>query len=138
MIRSDDRRARVLLVEDEPMISDITMEALVEHGFDVEAVASAGEALKCLNAGTPIDILFTDINLPGDMDGAALARCARQILPNLPVMYTSGARSAIEQLNPVEGSMFLAKPYDLFGIGRLLEYLMLAKPTRPSLKAGRA
>jgi hypothetical protein len=46
--------------------------------------------------------------------------------PNLPVIYTSGRRAVIEHLDPVEGSMFVPKPYDPFRIGRLLDYLVAA------------
>jgi CheY-like chemotaxis protein len=129
-----EKRASVLLVEDEPLISDIATEALEEQGFEVRAVATAAEALRCLNAGTPIDILFTDVNLPGGMDGGALARHARELRPGLPIMYTSGRRAMIEELNPVEGSMFVRKPYDPYDLGRLLEYLVMSK----RIMAGRA
>jgi CheY-like chemotaxis protein len=127
MAMATEKRASVLLVEDEPAISDIAAEALAEQGFEVRAVASASEALRFLTAGEPIDILFTDINLPGGMDGAALAQAARVLRPGLPVMYTSGRRSSIEHLDPIEGSMFVAKPYNPFDLGRLLDYLMSSR-----------
>ena len=60
------------------------------------------------------------------MDGGTLARRARELRPNLPVIYTSGRRAVIEQLDPVEGSMFVPKPYDPFRIGRLFDYLVAA------------
>jgi CheY-like chemotaxis protein len=123
----DARRTRVLLVEDEPLICDIAAEALQEQGFAVQAVATAQEALNYLDAGAPIDLLFTDVNLPGDMDGAALARQARAMRPGLPVMYTSGRRCCIDQLDPVEGSMFVPKPYNPFDLGRLVDYLIAAR-----------
>jgi CheY-like chemotaxis protein len=123
----NEKRANVLLVEDEPMICDLAAEALEEQGFVVRAVSTANEALRYLLAGSPVDILFTDVNLPGGMDGATLAQRARELRPNLPVMYTSGRRSTIEGLDPVEGSMFVAKPYNPFDIGALLEYLVAAR-----------
>ena len=104
--------SRVLLVEDELLISDMIAEVLAEHGFEVCAVASAKEALQHLTCGEPYDVLFTDINLPGGIDGAALARLARQLRPDLPVVYASGAISRIEQLNAVPGATFVPKPYD--------------------------
>ena len=85
-----DRCARVLVVEDEPLISDIVTEALAEQGFAVQAVDNARDALAWLRSGSPVDILFTDINLKGTMDGGALAQCARELRPDLPVVYTSG------------------------------------------------
>ena len=61
------------------------------------------------------------------MGGGFLARRARELHPGLPVMYTSGRRSTTECLDPVEGSMFIPKPYDPFRIGQLLEYLVAMK-----------
>ena len=78
-----ERRPSVLVVEDEPMISDVAVEVLAEQGFEVRAVDNARDALRCLEAGPPIDVLFTDVNLPGAMDGAALARRARELRPDL-------------------------------------------------------
>jgi CheY-like chemotaxis protein len=125
-VTQSEKRASVLLVEDEPMISDLATEVLQEQGFEVAAVSNAGDALRRLISGAPVDVLFTDVNLPGGMDGGTLARRARELRPNLPVIYTSGRRAVIEQLDPVEGSMFVPKPYDLFRVGRLLDYLVAA------------
>jgi CheY-like chemotaxis protein len=128
MVTNAERRTSVLLVEDEALICDVVAEALVEQGFEVRAVSNAGDALSQLLSGSPIDILFTDVNLPGGMDGAELAQHARKLRPDLPVMYTSGRRATIEQLDPVIGSMFLPKPYNPYDVGRLLDYLVGAKP----------
>jgi CheY-like chemotaxis protein len=125
-----EKRASVLLVEDEPLICDVAAEALEEQGFAVEAVSNAVDALRRLQRGPAVDILFTDINLPGGMDGAALARRARELRPDLPVIYTSGRGQAANLPDPVEGAMFVPKPYDLFNLGRLLQYLLAAKRTR--------
>jgi CheY-like chemotaxis protein len=120
-------RASVLLVEDEPMVSEVVANALAEQGFAVDTVANAHEALRRLRSGPPIDILFTDVVLPGDMDGAALARRARELQPHLPVIYTSGRRQVIDGLEPVEGAMFVPKPYDFLNLGRLVQYLVVAR-----------
>jgi CheY-like chemotaxis protein len=122
------KRARVLLVEDEPLISDLATDALEEQGFAITAVSNANDALRRLMAGAPIDLLFTDVNLGGGMDGTTLARRARELRPDLPVIYTSG-RSTIDQSDAVEGAMFVWKPYDLFDVGRLIEHLMIGKRT---------
>ena len=122
-----EKRASVLIVEDEAMICEMAAEVLAEQGFKVRAVATAMEALRYLMSGSDIDILFTDVNLAGGMDGEALAQRARELRPDLPVMYTSGRASSIRTLDPVEGSMFVAKPYNPFEIGPLLDYLVAAK-----------
>ena len=126
-----DRCARVLVVEDEPLISDIVTEALAEQGFAVQAVDNARDALACLRSGSPVDILFTDINLKGTMDGGALAQCARELRPDLPVVYTSGRLSAFDHLQRVKDSMFVPKPYDPFGIGSLLQRLVTQTGAQP-------
>src|SRR5688572_6828993 len=69
MPSSAEKHASVLLVEDEALICDMVADVLQEQGFEVQAVSTAGEALRCLQSGSPFDILFTDVNLPGDMDG---------------------------------------------------------------------
>ena len=78
----------VLLVEDEILVNEWVTQSLSEQGFDVQSVTNAADALGHLASDT-VDVLFTDINLPGKMDGAALARRARELLPNLPVIYAS-------------------------------------------------
>lgn len=113
--------SRVLLVEDEFLLSDLLAEVLAEYGFEVHAVANAADALRHLTCGAPCDILFTDINLPGGVDGARLAELARQLRPELPVVYASGAISGIDQLAAVPGSIFLPKPYDLEKVCTVLE-----------------
>jgi CheY-like chemotaxis protein len=105
-------RPKVLFVEDEKLVSTLMSEVLDEQGFAVHAVDNAEAALRYLQSGADVDVLFTDINMPGDIDGAALAVEARNLRPDLPVVYASG-RMTPSQLNPlVPRAMFLAKPYD--------------------------
>jgi CheY-like chemotaxis protein len=133
-----ESRANVLLVEDEPLICDLAAEALAEQGFEVAAVGTANEALQYLSSGGAVDLLFTDVNLPGGMDGDVLARRVRELRPDLPIVYTSGRRSKIETMEPVEGSMFLPKPYDPYKVGPLFDYLMGANKISHPQVAGRA
>jgi CheY-like chemotaxis protein len=109
--QSEPASASVLLVEDEALIAEIIGEVLMDHGYAVHAVASAEEALAHLSAGAPVDILFTDINLPGDMDGAMLAEEARRAVPLLPVIYASGRWTLLEKLRAQPLSAILQKPY---------------------------
>ena len=104
--------ARVLLVEDEFLLCDMLAEALMEHGFEVKAVANAKDALRHLTCGSPCDILLTDINLPGGIDGTRLARLARELRPDLPVVYASGTYDKLDELDAVPGAAFVPKPYD--------------------------
>ena len=115
----DIRPIRVLLVEDEPFISEWVAESLTEAGFAVLAVSNAAEALQHLQAA-PLDVLFTDINLPGDMDGMALAKRARELLPDLAVIYASGRVGALDSSRRMPGATFIAKPYIPGRIARLI------------------
>ena len=102
----------ILFVEDEPLLGELMTEALIDKGFEVEVAPDARHALRYLLSGADVDVLFTDIDLGEGMDGAALARLAREMRPKLPVVYASGRRSS-EQLDTVPGSVFLPKPYSL-------------------------
>ncbi len=113
--------SRILVVEDEALIAEMMAEVLMEHGFEVKAVATAKDALQHLTCGAPCDCLFTDINLPGGVDGATLAQLVRELRPDLPVVYASGAVRSIEQLKAVPGATFVAKPYDPTKVCTLLK-----------------
>jgi len=103
---------KVLLVEDEPMLSELLTDALTDKGFAVHAAPDADGALAHLLSGAAVDILFTDIDLGDGMDGAQLARIARELRPRLPIIYASGRRS-MGDFRTVPGSTFLPKPYTL-------------------------
>ena len=102
------RAPRVLLVEDEVLIAMMIEDAMLERGFEVYTATSAGEALQVLRE-SPVDVLFTDINIEGDMDGSALARRAREMHPELAVLYASGTLKSV--VDAVPGSTFVPKPY---------------------------
>ncbi|MGA3307214.1 MAG: response regulator [Xanthobacteraceae bacterium] len=118
-IVSEVQPIRVLLVEDEFFISEWVAESLSEQGFAVHCVSNAADALRHL-ASAPVDVLFTDINLPGGMDGGTLARRARELLPNLSVVYTSGRVNRLDPEVRVPGSILVPKPYMPALLGRLL------------------
>jgi DNA-binding response OmpR family regulator len=109
----------VLFVEDEFLISEWISQALSEQGFAVQTATNAADALRHL-ASVPVDILFTDINLLGDMDGAALARRAREMRPQLPVVYASARATLLKQDARVPGSVVVPKPYEPVLVGKLL------------------
>jgi CheY-like chemotaxis protein len=112
----------VLLVEDEVLISDTVCDALKEGGFVVHHADTADAAWRYLENGNEIDVLFTDINLPGEIDGAELAARARAVRPELPIVYASG-RATPGEVGLVSRSVFVNKPYDLSDICTLLHRL---------------
>jgi CheY-like chemotaxis protein len=113
----------VLLVEDEVLISDVVSDALKEGGFVVHLADTADEAWRYLQSGHEIDVLFTDINLPGEIDGAELAARARELRPELPIVYASGRMTSSDFGGLVSRSVFVSKPYDLSDICTLLHRL---------------
>jgi DNA-binding NtrC family response regulator len=117
------RRTNVLVVEDEIMISDLIAEVLVENGFDVHTEVNGEAALNYLDSGPEVDVLFTDINLQGRMDGSTLAKAARARRPDLPVIYCSGRHSPSAISPLVTRSLFVKKPYDLQDVCKLLNRL---------------
>ena len=111
MNKADGRGLRVLLVEDEFLICMMMADALAERGFEVRAAANASDALAHLSSGEPCDVLLTDLNLGPGLDGSGLAKLARELRPDLPVVYVSGSVRRIEELEPVPGAAFIPKPY---------------------------
>lgn len=101
----------VLLVEDEALIAEIIGEALSESGHAVHAVANAQEAIAHLSNGARVDLLFTDINLPGELDGVGLAEHVRAANPHLPILFASGRWWRLEELQKLPNAATLRKPY---------------------------
>ncbi len=106
-----DAPLRVLLVDDEAPLRRLAERALARDGMEVRAAEDAEEALEVLESGFVPEVLVSDVAMPG-MDGAALARAARNRLPGLPVVLVSGyAEAALEGRALEPGMVFLAKPY---------------------------
>ena len=116
------------MVEDEVLISEMVCETLTEYGFAVHAVFNAADALLVLAGEEPVDLLFTDINLPGDMDGAVLAQKVRETRPDLPVVFASGRWTLLEQLREIPNSLILHKPYSLTRACEAVASLLKAVP----------
>jgi DNA-binding NtrC family response regulator len=82
---------RILLVEDNPQVADVTAQMLTAMGFQVEATDRARKALERLDAGTAgIDLLLTDVIMPDGLNGVDLATLIRARFPALPIILTSG------------------------------------------------
>ena len=103
----------ILVVEDDPLIQTIVEDALTDGGFEI-AIASSGEtAVESLNASdTKYRALVTDINLGrGKMDGWEVARRAREINPEFPIIYMTGDSAAEWASKSVPNSILLTKPF---------------------------
>jgi CheY-like chemotaxis protein len=107
----------VLVVEDEVLVRMLAVEVAEEAGFDVISVATADEAIVVLEGGTDVHLMFTDVNMPGSIDGLKLARVVRERWPPVALIVTSG-RGEVEMEDLPDGGRFLAKPYD---VARLMQ-----------------
>lgn len=117
----EPENATVLVVEDEVLIRLMVSDELREAGFRVVEAANADDALAYLQAGERADLVFSDVRMPGSMDGIALAEKVRTEYPSVRVVLTSG------HLLPREiraGLPFLAKPYELVRLRETLAALL--------------
>jgi signal transduction histidine kinase len=112
-IRAANGDETILVVEDDLDVLNVAVSGLVDLGYEVKTATNAGEAMKILRADPSIDVLFSDVVMPGGMNGAQLAVEARRIRPELKVLLTSGyTASALSQDHGVSERMeVLRKPY---------------------------
>jgi len=108
-------RARVLLVEDEVLIRLVTAEMLRDEGFEVFEAQHGDEACALLDDADDFDVLFTDVRMPGTLDGIDVALHARRRHPAIPVVVVSGyAVQLVRRLSMlIPAAVFISKPYSL-------------------------
>ena len=119
------KRAVILIVEDEWLIGMNAVEMIEEAGFEVVEAARADEAIVVLEGRLDITVVFTDIQMPGSMDGLKLAAAVRDRWPPIKIVATSGQ----VKLGPgdlPQGGRFLPKPYSHAEIMRTLRELIVA------------
>lgn len=122
----------ILVVEDEPVIRMDVADGLREFGFKVYEAGDGHEALQIL-AKTPVNIVFSDIQLPGGLDGFDIARHVRAKLPGVPVILTSGfVRADSAPSDMADVAPLVAKPYDLH---KLVERFRTALASAPASMA---
>lgn len=106
----DSRRRSVLVVEDEALLLFTIADDLRAAGFQVLEATNAVVGLRLAEAAGGIDVLFTDVHMPGPIDGLALARAVRSKWPGTHIVVTSGhVTASVSDLPP--GAVFLPKPY---------------------------
>ena len=121
---------RILVVEDEFLIRLTLVEALKDEGFDVVEAETGDAALPMILSDTTIGVLLTDIQMPGALDGTALATRARETRPDLPVLYMTGrpppgaGGSALDR--------YIGKPYTLAAICEAVRALTHSSPVQPA------
>jgi DNA-binding response OmpR family regulator len=104
------RQKRVLLVEDEALIRMWLADELSEAGLDVLEAEDGDHAVALIDELTSVDLLITDIQMPGRADGNNVATCAKQMNPGLPVIYISGRATSLSNRLDI-CDVFLPKPF---------------------------
>jgi CheY-like chemotaxis protein len=118
-------RPIILVVEDDFLLRIDAVDMIKAAGFVVVEAANAEEAIAILESRNDIAVVFTDIQMPGSMDGLRLARAVRGRWPPIKIVTTSGQR-AVKDTDLPEGGRFLPKPYSAIQINRLLRELTAA------------
>ena len=108
----------VLLVEDNPVVAEVSATMLRELGFEVELASDANAALRAINGDATFDLMFTDIVMAGQLDGIALARIVRQRRPNLSILLATGYSSAA--IAARDEFSILRKPYQITQLSRAI------------------
>lgn len=118
-----DHQSGVLVVEDEALLLFTIADALREDGFQVYEAVNADRAIKELVAHPDIGMLFTDINMPGSMDGLRLSATVKDRWPHVKIIVTSGKHRPAPELMP-DGGVFMAKPYTSDKVVNAMRQLM--------------
>lgn len=109
--RDADAKRVILIVEDEIIIRSVVAEHLRDANFTVIEAANAAEAIAVLSTQTGIDLVFSDITMPGEMDGLGLARWLQDRRAEIPVLMTSGAAAIPDSPSSFVNMPFVRKPY---------------------------
>jgi len=107
----------ILVIEDNPEVRTVAVSLLEQLHYRVTAVDSARAALDLVARGEHVDLVFSDVMLPGEMDGLALARTLRRERPEMPVLLTSGYARVLTEAHPFP---ILRKPYQMAALAEAL------------------
>lgn len=128
-----ESRAVVLVVEDNALIRMSAVDLVTTAGFEALEVSNADDAIAVLQARPDIHLVFTDVNMPGSMDGIKLAHYIRERWPPVKLIVASGETIIEESRLPI-GTRFFSKPYDQ---GSIVEAMigLLAQQSGPQASA---
>lgn len=101
----------VLVVEDELLVREVIADYLQDCGFRVVEAGNADDAIKMLRTEVRIDVVFSDVQMPGSLDGFDLARWIRREQPNVKIILTSGLARAAAASELCADGLLMAKPY---------------------------
>ena len=115
-------RPVILVVEDDFLLRMNAADIIRDAGFDVLEASNADEAIIILESRNDISVVFTDVQMPGSMDGLKLARAVRGRWPPIQIITTSG-QCVVQAADLPEGGRFLPKPYNAVQVSGLLREL---------------
>lgn len=110
----------VLVVEDEPLLRLLAVDFIEDAGFEVIEADTADAAVTILETRTDIRIVFTDIDMPGSMDGMSLAAAVRDRWPPIEIVIVSGHKRPVSTALP-KRAVFFPKPYDINAVTAALQ-----------------
>jgi signal transduction histidine kinase/CheY-like chemotaxis protein len=131
---------RILVVEDDEGVRAAVVDMLTDLGYAVQRAENAEAALKVLESGAPVDLLFTDVVMPGAISTRDFTRRAQEMFPKLLVLYTSGyTQNAIVHNGRLDDDAFLlSKPYRKDELARKLRSVFAGTARGPLAAAGKA
>ncbi len=129
MPRSGQHHEFILLVEDDEDVSRFVVDALRDIGYQVEHANTAAKAMEILKSVPQIQLLFTDVILPGGMNGRELANEAKKLRPELPVLFATGyTRNAIIHHGRLDSDVdLLTKPFTTEALARKVRQVLDGK-----------
>ena len=122
---------RVLVVEDEPLLRMFNADMLIDAGFDVIEASDADEALRLLETMRDIKVVFTDVEMPGALDGFALAERIEAKWPEIGVVVTSGRRYPPPAFS-ARARCFVPKPFAAAQVVGMIDAFVHATHERPA------
>lgn len=130
----------ILVAEDDDEVRSTVVETLTDLGYKVLKAPNADAALVVIEAGVPIDLLFTDVVMPGTMKSPELARRAKERLPDIAVLYTSGytENSIVHDGRLDPGVELLSKPYTREALAKKLRHVLANRAQRIKATQGAA
>ena len=119
-------KIKVLVVEDEFLIRMDLVDYLVDEGFEVLAADQADDAIAILESDDQIQVMFTDIDMPGSMNGLILSSTVRNRWPPIKIVVTSGQLVKPFPADLPEGSLFFSKPYNHADVAASFRAILIA------------
>jgi two-component system, response regulator PdtaR len=116
-------KAVVLVVEDSVIIRMGAVDLVQSAGYEALEASNADEAIRILESGADVDLVFTDVQMPGTMDGIKLSHYIRNRWPPVKLIVASG-KAILEESNLPEGSRFFSKPYSNHAIADAMADLL--------------